>query len=30
MARDQQLAVWLGEEKVAVLRRTGPGGGSCE
>jgi serine/threonine-protein kinase HipA len=30
MARVQQLAVWLGEKKVAVLRRTGPGGVSCQ
>jgi serine/threonine-protein kinase HipA len=30
MARVKQLSVWLGEEKVAVLRRTGPGGVSCE
>ena len=30
MARVKQLAVWLGEERLAVLRRTGPGGVSCE
>lgn len=30
MARVNQLTVWLGERKVAVLRRAGPGGISCE
>lgn len=30
MARVNRLAVWLGEERVAILRRTGPGGVSCE
>lgn len=30
MARGTQLGVWLGEVRVAVLRRTGPGGVSCE
>jgi serine/threonine-protein kinase HipA len=30
MARVDQLAVWLGGQRVAVLRRTGPGGISCE
>ncbi|MDQ1308126.1 MAG: serine/threonine-protein kinase HipA [Actinomycetota bacterium] len=30
MPRVNQLAVWLGDQKVAVLRRTGPGGLSCE
>jgi serine/threonine-protein kinase HipA len=29
MARVKQLMVWLGEQKVAVLRRTGPGKVSC-
>ena len=30
MARVKQLAVWIGEEQVALLRRTAPGGVSCE
>jgi serine/threonine-protein kinase HipA len=30
MARVKQLGVWLHGEKVALLRRTGPGGVSCE
>jgi serine/threonine-protein kinase HipA len=30
MARVNELAVWLGGQRVAVLRRTGPGGVSCE
>lgn len=30
MARIQHLAVWLGQQKIAVLRRTGPGRVSCE
>jgi serine/threonine-protein kinase HipA len=30
MARVKQLSVRLGEERVAALRRTGPGGVSCE
>lgn len=30
MARVNQLAVWLDGQRVAVLRRTGPGGVSCE
>ncbi|MEJ2579564.1 MAG: HipA N-terminal domain-containing protein, partial [Kineosporiaceae bacterium] len=30
MARISHLAVWLGQEKVAILRRTGSGGVSCE
>ncbi len=30
MARINHLAVWLGQQKVAILRRTGPGGVSCE
>jgi serine/threonine-protein kinase HipA len=30
MARVKQLGVWLGDKKVAVLRRTTPGGVSCE
>jgi serine/threonine-protein kinase HipA len=30
MARIKHLAVWLGQQKVAILRRTGPGGVSCE
>ena len=30
MPRVNQLAVWLAERKVAILRRTGRGGVSCE